>query len=414
MSIVSSLPVHHRALSEHGPKTPTYPETTHMTISRAEFEERTRRLRAKMKAAELDALIVFSDEYRPGHATYLTGYKPLNMIEESPQLVFLVGDQAPVVLIGRLNSYAAKDIIWTDDVRPVHRAEEFIPDICRSIKDRPARVGLIGDNLLPVSKFEVIRKSLPKATFTSVTPLLIQLRQIKSPAEVALMERAADINDLVLKGVLEKIRVGMTEIQVAGIAETIAREMNAGIASATLVLSGSNTRYPAWWPSERKIERGDFVMLDFNPSVGNYANDGGTTVLMPGAEPEQIEALRLGHRILKEIVPQIRPYTSARTVHDMMLERLAPLGYTDNFAPYAKGLRGVGHGVGVDVVEPPNLSSDSDFMLEPGMTLAIKFDLHGMKAGGLRAEVVVLITETGVRPLNKLILDQPEDFAILK
>jgi len=101
-------------------------------------------------------------------------------------------------------------------------------------------------------------------------------------------------------------------------------------------------------------------------------------------------------------------------VHDMMLERLAPLGYTDNFAPYAKGLRGVGHGVGVDVVEPPNLSSDSDFMLEPGMTLAIKFDLHGMKAGGLRAEVVVLITETGVRPLNKLILDQPEDFAILK
>jgi hypothetical protein len=48
------------------------------------------------------------------------------------------------------------------------------------------------------------------------------------------------------------------------------------------------------------------------------------------------------------------------------------------------------------------------------MILAIKFDLHGLKAGGLRAEVVVLITETGVRPLNKLILDEPEDLAILK
>jgi Xaa-Pro dipeptidase len=385
-----------------------------MTISRDEFEERTRRLREKMKAEGLDALIVFADEYRPGHATYLTGYKPLNMIEESPQLIFLVEDQAPVVLIGRLNSYAAKEIIWTDDVRPIHRIEEFVPDICRSIKDRAARVGLIGDNLLPVSKFEIIRKSLPKATFTSVTPLLIQLRQIKTPAEVAVMERAADINDAVLRGVLDKIRVGMTEIQVAGIAESIAREMNAGIGSATLVLSGPNTRYPAWWPSERKIERGDFVMLDFNPAVGNYANDGGTTVLMPGAEPEQVAALRLAHRILKEVVPQLRPHTSAKTVHDMMLERLAPYGFTDNFAPYAKGLRGVGHGVGVDVVEPPNLSSDSDFMLEPGMTLAIKFDLHGLNAGGLRAEVVVLITETGVRPLNKLILDQPDDFAILR
>src|SRR5205823_15019599 len=122
-----------------------------MTISRAEFEERTRRLREKMNANELDALIVFADEYRPGHATYLTGYKPLNMIEESPQLVLLVEDQPPVVLIGRLNSYAAKEIIWTDDVRPIHRAEEFIPEICRPIKDRAARVGLIGDNLLPVS-----------------------------------------------------------------------------------------------------------------------------------------------------------------------------------------------------------------------------------------------------------------------
>lgn len=384
-----------------------------MTISRAEFEQRTKRLRSKMKERGLDALVVFADEYRPGHATYLTGYRPINLIEESPQLVFLVGDEAPVVLIGRLNSYAAKDIIWMDDVRPIHLDAEYIPQIVRSIADKPARVGLIGDNLLPVSRFNAIRKALPKATFESVTQLLIDLRQIKTPAEVALMERAADINDVVLKAVLDKIKLGMTEIQVAGIAETVARDMNAHLASATLVLSGMNTNYPAWWPSERKIERGDYVMLDFNPGCSNYTNDGGTTILMPGAAKEQKDALRLGHRILKEIIPQIKPHTSARTVHDMMFERLEPHGFAPNFTPYAKGLRGVGHGVGVDVVEPPNLSSDSDFMLEPGMTLAIKFDLHGLPQGGLRAEVVILITETGIRPLNKLILDAPEDMAIL-
>src|ERR1700756_744023 len=111
-----------------------------MTISRAEFEQRIKRLRNKMKEEGLDALVVFADEYRPGHATYLTGYKPLNLIEESPQLVFIVGDEPPVVLIGRLNSYAAKDIIWSDDVRPIHKIDEHVPDICRSIKDRAARV----------------------------------------------------------------------------------------------------------------------------------------------------------------------------------------------------------------------------------------------------------------------------------
>lgn len=383
-------------------------------ISHAEYESRTKGLRQKMRQAGLDALIVFSDEYRSGHGTYLTGYKPINVIEESPQVVIFVEDRAPVTLLGRLNLYAAKDVIWTKDVRPYHRAAEFIPEIFGALRERPAKVGLIGDNLLPMNLFALFKEALPKATFSSVDRLLIELRQIKTPAEIALMERAADINDTVLKSVARKIYVGMSEMQVAGLCEGAARDMDADIGSATVVMSGPNTNYAAWRPSERKIERGDFVMIDFNPSVGNYCNDGGITVLMPGATREQVDALTAGHRIVKEIVPKLRPHTSAKTVHDLMLERLAPLGYAPNFSPYVKGLRGVGHGVGVDVVESPNLSSETDYQLLPGMTLAVKLDLHALKAGGYRVEVVVLFTENGVRPLNKMVFAEADDFAILQ
>ena len=384
-----------------------------LSISPAEFASRTDRLRKKMKDAGLDALIVFSDEYRSGHGTYLTGYKPINVIEESPQVVIYVGDNPPVTLLGRLNLYAAKDVVWSKDVRPFHRAAEFIPEIFASLKEKPAKIGLIGDNLLPMNLFALFQNALPKATFSSVDRLLIELRQIKSPAEIALMERAADINDIVLKAVARKIYVGMSEMQVAGLCEGAARDLDADIGSATVVMSGPNTNYAAWRPSERKIERGDFVMIDFNPSVQNYCNDGGITVLMPGASKEQVDALSAGFRIVKEIVPKLKPHTSARTVHDMMLERLAPLGYAPNFSPYVKGLRGVGHGVGVDVVEPPNLSSETDYTLLPGMTLAIKLDLHALTTGGYRVEVVVLFTEDGIRPLNKMIFGEADDFAIL-
>lgn len=384
-----------------------------LSISPAEFASRTDRLRKKMKDAGLDALIVFSDEYRSGHGTYLTGYKPINVIEESPQVVIYVGDNPPVTLLGRLNLYAAKDVVWSKDVRPFHRAAEFIPEIFASLKEKPAKIGLIGDNLLPMNLFALFQNALPKATFSSVDRLLIELRQIKSPAEIALMERAADINDTVLKAVARKIYVGMSEMQVAGLCEGAARDLDADIGSATVVMSGPNTNYAAWRPSERKIERGDFVMIDFNPSVQNYCNDGGITVLMPGASKEQVDALSAGFRIVKEIVPKLKPHTSARTVHDMMLERLAPLGYAPNFSPYVKGLRGVGHGVGVDVVEPPNLSSETDYTLLPGMTLAIKLDLHALPTGGYRVEVVVLFTEDGIRPLNKMIFGEADDFAIL-
>ncbi len=384
-----------------------------MTIARSEYESRLNTLRARMKKEGLDALIIFSDEYRSGHGTYLTGYRPLNVIEESPQVVLLVGDEAPVVLIGRLNLYAAKDVVWIKDIRPFHLAADHLREILAPVASKKATIGLIGDNLLPMTLFKKIKDAAPDAEFRSVTRILIEQRQVKTPAEVELMRRAAHINDEVLAIALKQIKVGMSEIQVAGICEAAARERNADIGSATVIMAGKNTNYPAWRADETRVGSGDFVLIDFNPSVGNYANDGGITVLMPGGSAEQKRALKLGHKVLKDVVANIKPNQSALTVHQMMLERVEEAGFAPNFVPYTKGLRGVGHGVGVDVVEAPNLSSDSDFTLLAGMTLALKFDLHGMTTGGLRAEVVVHLTENGADPLNRLVLTEPDEMAIL-
>ena len=385
-----------------------------MTIEREELEQRTERLRARMHAEGFDALVIYSDEYRSGHSTYVTNYKPINVIEESPQLVIMIADAQPVVLLGRLNAYAARDIAWMDDIRGIHQPDEDLPEIFAPLHGRRSRIGLIGRNLLPVQLFDYIQAALPDGEFVSRDDIVLDLRKIKSQNEIELMARAADINDQVLRQALRKCCVGMSEIQIAGVAEGLAREMGADIGSATVVMSGPNTNYPAWRAGDRKIEPGDYVMLDFNPAVGHYCNDGGITILMPGADREQERALIAGHQVLKQVVPLIRPQIAARSVFDTLLERLEPHGLADNFTPYAKGLRGVGHGVGLDVVEPPNLSSDSDFVLEPGMTLAIKLDLHGLKTGGYRIEVVIAITEDGNRPLNRLVLDEPDDFAILR
>ena len=159
-----------------------------MTISRAEFEDRTRRRREKMKAEELDALIVFSDAGPSGNQThYLTGYKPLNMIEESPQ----------------------SSLFWTRTRRPSSSSDVSTP-MQRRILFGPTTSGrsIVPRSSFPTSagrsghpdfahrpdrrqspacyeSLKIIKKSLPKATFTSVTPLLIQLRQIKTSAEVS-------------------------------------------------------------------------------------------------------------------------------------------------------------------------------------------------------------------------------------
>ena len=383
-----------------------------MHITDEELRQRTERLRRRMRAEGFDALVIHSDEYRSGHSTYITNYRPLNVIEESPQLVILIEDREPVVLLGRLNAYAARDLCWMKDIRGIHRPDIDLPEILAPIAGRRSRIGLIGKNILPVELHERIAAAVPRAEFISRDDVMLDLRKIKSEAEIALMERAAAINDEVLRQAARRIEVGMSEIQVAGLAEGIARHLNADIGSATVVMSGPNTRYPAWRAGERRIEPGDFVMLDINPSVGNYCNDGGITVLMPGADPEQERALVVGHRALKRVVPTIRPGITARSIFDALLAELEPEGLAEHFTPYAKGLRGVGHAVGLDVVEPPNLSSDSDFELEAGMTLAVKLDLHDLVGGGYRIEVVVAVTGDGVRPLNRLVLEEADDFAV--
>ena len=383
-----------------------------MGISTDELKQRTENLRRRMKEEGYDALIIYSDEYRSGHSTYVTNYKPINVIEESPQLVLIVGDNAPVVFLGRLNAYAAKDMCWIDDVRGIHRPYTDFPQVFEPIVGRASKFGLIGKNILPFEIYEQLVDAVPEAVIENRDDIMLNLRKIKTEAEIALMEEAAEINDAVLKKAAKAVKVGMTEIQVAGLAEGLAREMNADIGSATVVMSGPNTNYPAWRATDRKIQPGEFVMLDFNPAIGHYCNDGGITILMPGADPEQERALIVGHRALKKVIPTIKPGITARSIFDTLLEELEPHGFAKNFTPYAKGLRGVGHAVGLDVVEPPNLSSDSDFELEAGMTLAVKLDLHDLPGGGYRIEVVVAVTEDGVRPLNKLVLAEPDDFAV--
>ena len=383
-----------------------------MEITRKELEQRTENLRSRMRSEGYAALVIYSDEYRSGHSSYVTNYKPINVIEESPQLVIMIEGLQPVVLLGRLNAYAARDNCWIDDIRGIHRPYTDLPEIFAPIVGRKTRIGLIGKNIMPVEIYEQIGEAVPEASFEARDDIMLDLRKIKSDAEIEMMARAAEINDAVLKEAAKAVKVGMTEIQVAGLAESIARQMNADIGSATVVMSGPNTNYPAWRATDRKIQPGEFVMLDFNPAVGHYCNDGGITVLMPGADPEQERALVIGHQALKKVIPTIRPGITARSIFDTLLGELEPHGLSDNFTPYAKGLRGVGHAVGLDVVEPPNLSSDSDFELEAGMTLAVKLDLHDLIGGGYRIEVVVAVTEDGVRPLNKLVLEQPDDFAV--
>ena len=384
-----------------------------LIIEDKELKDRVEILRKEIKSRNLNGIIIYSDEYRSGYCTYFTGYKPINVIEESPQTLIIMENEDPILVIGRLNYYSARETVWIKNILQHHKFETEISSMLKKLNKKGSNIGIAGEHLMPFYLRDLFTKAMPDVNFPIVTEILDDMRKIKSPQEILLMEKAAEINDKVLTKLKSIIKIGMTEQQVVAHADFLGRQMGADLGSATVVMSGKNTKFPAWRATDKKINKGELVMVDFNPAIGYYCNDGGLTFLMPGASKYKSDALKNSHKIIKKTINSIRSQTKATNVHDSFYDLLKPLSLEPNFSPYVTGTRGTGHGVGLDVVEYPDLNKFSDFIFYPNMTFAIKLDLHDLEGEGLRVEQVVQITEEGVKPLNKLALNSTDDWAIL-
>ena len=147
------------------------------------------------------------------------------------------------------------------------------------------------------------------------------------------------------------------------------------------------------------------MLIDVNPSLNGYCADTAITVFNGEIPASTQKVLDVSKEIHRSVIEKMRPGEPASTIYDYFLKETTKHGYRQEFILYAKGMRAVGHGVGLDVVEWPNLDQDSKFLLKPGMVLGVKFDLHGFDFGGIRHEVEVLVEEKRCRSLNDIIYD---------
>lgn len=367
------------------------------------FTRRVEKIKSELSERGLDALFVFSDEYRPGSTLYLSDYYPINVIEESPQGVYVPLEGEIVLFLGSINAQTARTVSWIQDIRSIEEMERFFKSINEK-KGRQLKIGLVGEALLPVHYYRKMRSALDGNDFIYVDDIIQRMRVIKSPDEIERMQNAAQLGDAAIKEAVARLRKGdVSEIELAAVAEYILRSGGGNIGSATIISAGIHTKMPTWRPSEKKIEPGEAVLIDVNPSLQGYCSDVATTVFNGNVEGEKKKILDLSRQILRGVIAHMQPGLPASIIYDYFLERARESGYEQFFTPYAKGMRAVGHGVGLDVVEWPNLDADSELILEPGMTLGVKFDLHGFDFGGIRIEVDVLVEEDGCRSLNAII-----------
>jgi Xaa-Pro aminopeptidase len=353
-----------------------------------------------MREAGLDALFIYSDEYRPGHALYYTNFRTINMIEESSHAIYLPLEGDPVAFTGPLNTFAAKRDSFIKDVRPIPGLEGEIRALVAASSRLIEKVGLVGENVMPLTTYRMLAAGLGEIEMVGATDLVITERQIKSEREIELIARASEIGDISLRTAAANAQPGRTEMELLAIGEHATRLQGAELGCEYLVATGSNTDLPTWRSTARPAEQGELVMLDFAPAYEGYTTDVAVTVPMEGANDEQRKAVEFAWYASAKMMEFVQPGRPANEVFFKTLELVKEAGYEEYFVPYTKGTRAIGHGVGLDVVERPDLGPDSGYTMEPGMVLALKFDLHGFSWGGLRVEHTVAVTKDGPRALN--------------
>ncbi len=217
-----------------------------------------------------------------------------------------------------------------------------------------------------------------------------EMRRIKDSDEIARIREATRVTEGALSALLQEVKVGMTERELALRLEWLMRTQGAEkVAFDLIIAAGENSSLPHYRPGDRKLREGDLLLCDIGARVNHYCSDMTRvfSVGEPSAEARELydlvlRANRAGVEALRASVTGVEVDAAARTV-------IAAAGHKEHFG------HGLGHGVGLEVHEGPRLSPLSKDTLEPGMVVTVEPGVYLPGFGGVRIEDLLVVTEDG-------------------
>ncbi len=253
---------------------------------------------------------------------------------------------------------------------------------------------------MTVSTFQILQKEVAEVRWIPVAGAVESLRQVKGPSELEDLRKAAEIADAALRQIIPWIRAGVAERTLAVELEHAMRQNGAwALSFPTIVASGPRGSLPHGEPTERVLENGDMVTIDFGAVYGMYHSD--ETVTVPVSAAAGTEQ----HRAIYDIVYQaqkagmdlVKPGVLASDIDAACRNVIAQAGYGEFFG------HGTGHGVGLEVHEDPYLGprSGAHDILEAGMVVTVEPGIYLPGVCGVRLEDTLLVTESGSDRLTR-------------
>lgn len=369
-------------------------------IPTSEFRERIEALQLSMQKKGYDLIVAYGNETEPQFVRYLSNYWP--SFETAGVLVPAEGEA--MLLIGPESLAFAADRSKLEQIRQLkafressepeypgkalHTFKEVIQEALQGRRLR--KLGIAGLSLMTVDVYNDLAKSVQifgDVHMEKADVLLTDLRMIKSDNELACMREAARITRLTFDYVLERIRPGMTESQVVGLALSRMHELGAERESYPMwVLTGAGSNQAIGRARHKVITKGDLTHIQIGARVAGYASSIGRAVVFGKATEQQRSLIEAGYAGQRSVIEAMRGGAAASDIAKHYEAVMTDAGYGDWL------LYGPCHGNGLMEGEPPWVETTSDWKFNKNMTFCVDIYL-GNKAQqiGLRIEDVVRV-----------------------
>ncbi len=334
----------------------------------------------------LDAVIVRST----ADLQWLTGFEAVFDTEQAHTAVITADDciiHTDSRYVTAMRNAAQQEGLWqVDDGR-----EGAAAFAARVLDDAGLANGNIAiDAATPLDLYRAYSGKLANATFVERSGDILRLRQVKEPEEIERMIRAQRVAEHALMEVLEKIHAGQTEAEVSLMLEFAMRSRGAQeLAFANIVASGPNSANPHAQPGNRKLAKGDLVVIDYGARVDGYRSDTTRTICIGAPSSEQLRIYNAVKRANEEVRHAVRSGVAGVAMHQLAEDILAEEGFAGMMG------HGLGHGVGLDIHEEPCLNMRNSEPLPAGAVVTVEPGIYIAGQNGVRIEDCGQVTAEG-------------------
>ena len=332
-----------------------------------------------LERESLDALLVMSAENRRYLSEFTGSSGALIITKESR---FLMSDFR----------YKAQGAEQAEEFEFILQEKGLLESIVSFMNSKGLkRIGFEGEHV-NYNTYSQLSKSFDVVPLTGEVE---KIRLIKTDEELDLIIKACEIADQSYEYILTYVKVGMTELEVKNELEAHMTSLGAsGPSFDTIVASGHRGALPHGVASDKVIEDGDMVTLDFGAWYKGYASDITRTFAVGSVSPEMEEIYNIVLESQLKSLDEIKAGMTGKEADSIARDVISAKGHGEHFG------HSLGHGLGLEVHELPGLSQKSTMTLEPGMVITIEPGIYVDGLGGVRIEDDAVVTEKGLKKLT--------------